>query len=42
MNWETLFMILFSPLIIVESAIGMIIGILLIKEILDDWKNNRR
>jgi hypothetical protein len=42
MNWETVFLILFSPLIILESAIAMIIGIMLIVEMIDDWKNNRR
>jgi hypothetical protein len=41
MNWEIIFLILFAPLIVAELAIAMIIGILLIKEIIDDRRRKK-
>ena len=38
MNWETFMMILFSPLLLAEIIIAIIVGILLIHEILQDWR----
>lgn len=38
MNWETILIILFAPLMLAEFFIAIFAGILLIKDILEDWR----
>ena len=38
MNWELILIVLFAPLILAEFFIAIIAGILLIKDIEEDWR----